>query len=66
MPDQLTHTDIKFLKGVGPKRGQLLQNELGINNLKDLLYYFPYKYIDRSKFHLIKDITPNLTNIQIV
>ncbi|HNV52128.1 MAG TPA: hypothetical protein PKM28_04520, partial [Tenuifilaceae bacterium] len=42
-------TDIKFLPGVGPKRAELLQKELGIYSFGDLLYFYPYKHIDRSK-----------------
>lgn len=57
--------DIKYLKGVGPKRAELLNKELNIFTLGDLLYYFPYKYIDRSRFYKIKEIDTTLTFIQI-
>ena len=57
--------EIKFLSGVGPKRADLLNKELNIFTFDDLLYYFPYKYIDRSKFYTIKDINQNLPYIQI-
>ncbi len=57
--------EIKFLQGVGPKRAELLNKELGIYSFEDLLYYFPYKYIDRSKFYKIKELKPNLPYIQI-
>jgi ATP-dependent DNA helicase RecG len=49
--------DIKFLTGVGPKRAELLEKELNIRTFGDLLYCFPYKHIDRTKFYAIKDIT---------
>lgn len=49
--------DIKFLPGVGEKRAQLLEKELGIKTFRDLLYYFPFRYIDRSKMFRISDIT---------
>ena len=57
--------EIKFLSGVGPKRAELLNKELNIFIFEDLLYYFPYKYIDRSKFYNIKDLNQNLPYIQL-
>ena len=57
--------EIKFLSGVGPKRADLLNKELNIFTFDDLLYYFPYKYIDRSKFYKIKDLNQNLPYIQL-
>ena len=57
--------EIKFLSGVGPKRAELLNKELGIYTFEDLLYYFPYKYIDRSKFYKINELNPNLPYIQL-
>lgn len=57
--------DIKFLPGVGPKRADLLNKELSIFTLEDLLYYFPYKYIDRAKFYRINEIHATLPYIQI-
>ena len=62
---EILSTDIKFLPGVGPKRAKLLNSELNIIYFEDLLYYFPYKYIDRTKFYKIKDIHPDLPYIQI-
>ncbi|MBN2485621.1 MAG: ATP-dependent DNA helicase RecG [Bacteroidales bacterium] len=53
-------TDITYLKGVGPKRAELLKKESGIFTFRDLLYYFPFKYIDRSQFHKISEV--NATN----
>ena len=57
--------EIKFLTGVGPKRAELLNKELRIYTFEDLLYYFPYKYIDRSKFYQIRDLKPELPHIQL-
>ncbi len=59
-------TDIMYLPGVGPKRSKLLKEELNIHTISDLLYYFPFKYIDRSKYYTIKEITEDLPYIQIV
>lgn len=55
-----------YLPGVGPKRSELLKKELNINTIGDMLYFFPFKYVDRSKFYTIKEITSDLPYIQIV
>lgn len=57
--------DIMYLPGVGPKRAEALSKELGIANYRDLLYYFPYKYIDRSKIYKIIEINSQLSHIQL-
>ncbi len=57
--------DIKFLPGVGPQRAEMLKKELKIFTFNDLLYYFPYKYIDRTKFYRISEITGNMPYIQL-
>ena len=57
--------EIKFLPGVGPKRASILAQELKINTVAELLYYFPYKYIDRTKFYKIREINETLPFIQI-
>lgn len=49
--------DIRYLKGVGPKKAELL-NKLGINTVEDLLYYLPRRYEDRGNFTLIRDLKP--------
>jgi len=49
-------TPIEFLKGVGPQRAELLRKEAGIYNFNDLLNYFPFRYVDRSKYHRIADL----------
>ena len=49
-------TPIEFLKGVGPKRAELLKKELGLFTFGDLLTYFPFRYIDRSQFHKVSDL----------
>jgi ATP-dependent DNA helicase RecG len=64
MPDFLD-TDIKFLAGVGPKRAELFSKELDINTFRDLLYYFPFKYIDRTRFYRIAELDPELPYVQI-
>lgn len=64
MPEYLDQ-DIKFLAGVGPKRAELLNKELGIYTFRDLLYYFPYKYIDRTRFHNISEVRADQAYIQV-
>ncbi|MFO7575657.1 MAG: ATP-dependent DNA helicase RecG [Bacteroidales bacterium] len=64
MPDILDK-EITYLQGVGPKRAGLLRKELGIANYNDLLNYYPFKYVDRSKFYKISEIDPELPVIQL-
>jgi len=58
-------SDIKFLKGVGSTRAEVLQKELGIFCFNDLLNYFPFRYVDRSKFFKISEIDSESSYIQI-
>lgn len=58
-------SNITYLTGVGPKRAELLNKEVNIYTFRDLLYYFPYKYIDRSKFYKISELDPDLPFIQV-
>jgi len=58
-------SNITYLTGVGPKRAELLSKELNINTFRDLLYYFPYKYIDRTRFYSIAELDPDLPVVQI-
>ena len=58
--------DIKFLPGVGPNRKKMLSNELGINSYGDLLEYYPYKYVDRSKIYTIHELTGDIPFVQVV
>ena len=57
--------DIKFLPGVGPKRAEQLTKELNIKTFGDLIYYFPYKYIDRTRFYKISEIHSQMPYIQL-
>ncbi len=61
----LLDQDIKYLPGVGPKRALLLNKELSIHNCGDFLYYFPYKYIDRTRIYTIKEISSSIPYIQL-
>ena len=57
--------EIQFLPGVGPKRAQLLDKELGIKTLGDLIHFYPFRYIDKSSFVRICDARPDMAYIQI-
>ena len=63
--NNLLQTDIKYLHGVGPKRAELLAKQLDIHTYYDLLYYFPFRYIDRSTIHHIRDLSGDLPYIQL-
>ena len=58
-------TNITYLPGVGPKRAELLNKEISVYTFRDFLYYFPYKYIDRTRFYKIKELDPDLPFVQI-
>lgn len=58
-------SDIKYLKGVGETRARLLNAELEIRNFRDLLYYFPFRHIDRSRFYKIKEFAGEMPHVQI-
>ena len=61
----LATRDIKYLPGVGPQRASVLNKELGIYSLHDLLYYFPYKYVDRSRIYYVREIDGTMPYIQL-
>ncbi len=58
-------TSIQYLPGVGPKRAQLLESELGIRTLEDLVHLYPFRYIDRSSIVRIADVHPDLAQVQV-
>ena len=60
------HTDITYLKGVGPGRAQLLGRELGIATYQDLLYFFPNRYIDKSRFYTISELERSGADVQVI
>jgi ATP-dependent DNA helicase RecG len=58
-------TNITYLTGVGPKRAELLNTELGIFTYRDLIYHFPYKHIDRTRIYDIAELDPDLPYVQV-
>lgn len=63
--NRLDEIDIKFLTGVGPKRAELLAEQLHIRTFYDLLYYFPFRYVDRSRIFQIRELESGMPFIQL-
>ena len=61
----ILNQDIQYMPGVGPKKKEILQKELGIESISDLLEYYPYKYVDRTHIYRIVDMSGELPFIQI-
>ncbi|MCF8297043.1 MAG: ATP-dependent DNA helicase RecG [Saprospiraceae bacterium] len=59
------NTPITYLKGVGPKRAEVLKKEVGINTFNHLLNYFPFRYIDKSKFYKVNEIKSDVSYVQL-
>ncbi len=62
----LLQKPIDYLKGVGPNRAQLLKKELGLHTLQDLLYFFPHRYIDRSKYYTPGQLPQTTADVQVL
>jgi len=63
--NSLRELDIKYVKGIGPKRAELLASQLGIHTAYDLLHHFPTHYIDRSTVYHIKDFEGDMPAVQV-
>ena len=63
--NEILKTEITYLPGVGPKRADLLLKESGIATFGDLIYHFPYKYVDRSKIESISNLETGMQYVQI-
>ncbi len=61
----ISNTDIKYLPGVGPKKAEILNKEIDVFSVEDLLHYYPYKYIDRSRIYYIHEVDGNMPYIQL-
>lgn len=66
MTDQILKTQIEYLKGVGSQRAEILKKDLGIFTYGDLLYCYPFRYIDRTRFYKIRELNPDLPAVQII
>lgn len=65
MSNDFLLTPVEFLKGVGPARAELLKSELGIHYFDDLLHYFPFRYVDRSKFSKVTEVNSDQQFFQL-
>lgn len=63
--NSILETPIEFLKGVGPKRGEMLKKELAIFTFYDLLTHYPFRYIDKTTFHRIRDLNEDSGQVQL-
>ncbi len=66
MSEQILSTSIEFLKGVGPKRAEAFKQELNVVTYKDLLFHFPFRYEDRTKFYKVNEIHADLPYVQLI
>jgi ATP-dependent DNA helicase RecG len=62
---EIANRSIMYLEGVGPKRAEILRKEANIVSFEDLLYYFPYKYVDRSRFYKVSEIDGKMPYVQL-
>lgn len=65
MRSTILDTAIEYLKGVGAARAKVLRDELNVNYFADLLYVFPFRYVDRTVFHQIRQINSDLAMVQL-
>ncbi len=63
--DNILDRPIEFLKGVGPMRGDMLKKELSIFTIGDMLHAYPFRYVDKTKFHRIRDLNEDSGEIQL-
>ncbi len=63
--NDLSRRDINYLPGVGPRKADILRKEAGIESYEDLLFYFPYKYMDRSRFYKVAEVNGTMPYIQL-
>ena len=66
MKDNYLLNSIEYLKGVGPNRSILLKSELKIFTIEDLINFYPYRYIDRTKFYKISELINTTSYVQII
>lgn len=62
---ELLDSEIKFLPGVGPKRAELLGAEADIHTFRDLIYYFPYRYIDKTRIYKVRELDTDMQYVQV-
>jgi ATP-dependent DNA helicase RecG len=65
MSNSFLETPVEYLKGIGPQRAELFKKELNILTYSDLITFYPFRYVDRTKFHKVSEITADLTYVQL-
>ena len=65
MSQQFLETKVEFLKGVGPKKAESLTRELNIRTFADLITYYPFRYVDRSRFYTVSEINDESAYVQL-
>lgn len=63
--NSLRSIDIKYVKGIGPARAEILKKELGISTAYDLLHHFPTHYVDRTAVYSLREVTPDTASVQV-
>ncbi len=66
MPDHLLHSPIEYLKGVGPSKAETLKKELQVFTFGDLLHLYPFRYVDRSRFYKLNEISGSAAEVQVI
>lgn len=66
MTQEVLLRELTYLPGIGPARAKMLEVELGMKTWQDLLYYFPYKHIDRSRLYMIRELTVDMPFVQVM
>lgn len=65
MASPFLDTPIEYLKGIGPQRAEVLKSELGVFTFRDLITHYPFRYVDRTKFQSVKDLSEELPYVQL-
>src|ERR1043165_3179467 len=58
-------TPIEYLKGIGPQRAEVLKKELGIFLYRDLLTFYPFRYVDRTRFYQVREVNEEMPYVQL-
>ena len=66
MEAKFLQTPLSYVKGIGSERAKLMQSELGLQIVRDLVYFFPHRYVDKTKYHKIKELQNVSSEVQIV
>ncbi|MBC7758402.1 MAG: ATP-dependent DNA helicase RecG, partial [Phormidesmis sp. FL-bin-119] len=66
MTEQILKTPVEYLKGVGTQRADILKKDLNIFTYQNLLEHYPFRYIDRTRFYKIRELTGELPAVQVL